>query len=101
MARLEDLTQGAAVGGIRQDGPVSVVNVQWYGSDVLELMQTEDKSRGGEAKFPGTHAHTRLGQKLRTRRATIVRSGIPLLSWEEVEEEIDRRRGDQDASAVS
>ncbi|MBV9281765.1 MAG: hypothetical protein JOZ41_16935, partial [Chloroflexi bacterium] len=37
MARLEELTQGAAVRGVRPDGPVTVVQTQWYGSDVVEL----------------------------------------------------------------
>jgi SNF2 family DNA or RNA helicase len=37
MARLEDLTRGAAVRGVLADGLATVVDVQWYGSDALEL----------------------------------------------------------------
>jgi len=37
MARLEDLTASAAVRGILPDRLVSVVSVQWFGSEALEL----------------------------------------------------------------
>ena len=37
MARLEDLTRGAQVKGILPDGLVTVVDVQWHGSAVIEL----------------------------------------------------------------
>jgi len=37
MARLEDLTKGAAIRGILPDALVTVVNVQWFGSEALEL----------------------------------------------------------------
>jgi len=37
MAQLEELTQGAAVRGVAPDALVTVVNVQWYGSQVVEL----------------------------------------------------------------
>ncbi|MBI5524649.1 MAG: DUF3883 domain-containing protein [Desulfarculus sp.] len=37
MARLEDLQPNAAVRGILPDSLVTVVNVQWYGSEALEL----------------------------------------------------------------
>jgi len=37
MARLEDLTPNAAVRGILPDVLVTVVNVQWFGSEALEL----------------------------------------------------------------
>ncbi|MSR08759.1 MAG: DUF3883 domain-containing protein [Gammaproteobacteria bacterium] len=37
MARLEDLTVGTTVRGIRPDAAVAVVSVQWFGSDALEL----------------------------------------------------------------
>jgi superfamily II DNA or RNA helicase len=37
MARLEDLQSNAAVRGILPDSLVSVVSVQWFGSDALEL----------------------------------------------------------------
>jgi hypothetical protein len=37
MSKLEDLTPNAAVRGILPDGLVTVVNVQWFGSEALEL----------------------------------------------------------------
>jgi len=37
MIRLEDLQPNAYVRGILPDGLVSVVSVQWFGSDALEL----------------------------------------------------------------
>src|SRR5579859_7867190 len=37
MARLEDLTRGALVRGILPDGPVTVVDVKWHGTAVVEL----------------------------------------------------------------
>src|SRR4030095_9161712 len=36
-ARLEDLTRGASVKGILPDCLVTVVSVQWFGSEALEL----------------------------------------------------------------
>lgn len=44
MARLEELTRGAQVSGILPDGLVTVVDVKWYGSGVVELTY---KSRAG------------------------------------------------------
>jgi hypothetical protein len=37
MSKLEDLQPNAAVRGILPDGLVAVVNVQWFGSEALEL----------------------------------------------------------------
>src|SRR5215510_4213159 len=37
MACLEDLTRGAAIKGILPDSLVTVVSVQWFGSEALEL----------------------------------------------------------------
>lgn len=37
MARLEDLTRGSQVTGILPDGPVTVVDVKWHGTAVVEL----------------------------------------------------------------
>ena len=37
MAKLEDLTKGATVKGILTNSLVTVVDIKWYGSDVLEL----------------------------------------------------------------
>ncbi|MEB3161101.1 MAG: RNA helicase, partial [Synechocystis sp.] len=37
MARLEDLTRGASLKGILPNQIVTVIDVQWHGSDVVEL----------------------------------------------------------------
>ena len=37
MARLEDLKQGANVNGILPNQQVTVVNVNWFGTSVIEL----------------------------------------------------------------
>jgi hypothetical protein len=37
MPRLEELTRGALVKGIRPDGPVTVLDVRWYGAGAVEL----------------------------------------------------------------
>ncbi|MBE0481519.1 MAG: DEAD/DEAH box helicase, partial [Dehalococcoidia bacterium] len=37
MARLEELSPGAVVDGVRSDGPVTVVSVQWFGQSAVEL----------------------------------------------------------------
>jgi hypothetical protein len=50
MAALEELTKGAAVTGIVPDGPVTVVDVEWFGSTCIELTYKD--------------AHGRLGNEL-------------------------------------
>jgi superfamily II DNA or RNA helicase len=47
MARLEDLTRGAAVKGILPDGLVTVVDVKWHGSGVVELTYKDASGRLG------------------------------------------------------
>ncbi|MBE3599137.1 MAG: DEAD/DEAH box helicase family protein, partial [Limnochordaceae bacterium] len=47
MIRLEDLQPHAAVRGVLPDGPVTVVNVQWYGSEALELTYKDSAGRVG------------------------------------------------------
>lgn len=37
MAKLEDITAGSSILGINGDEPVSIVAVQWYGSNVIEI----------------------------------------------------------------
>ena len=37
MARLEDLTAGAYVGGVSSDGPVEVIAVKWFGDSTIDL----------------------------------------------------------------
>lgn len=45
MARLEDLTCGATVKGILPDGLVTVVDVKWHGSTVVEVTYKDSLSR--------------------------------------------------------
>ncbi len=45
MAGLEDLQPSASIRGIAPDGLVTVVNVQWYGSDALELTYKDAAGR--------------------------------------------------------
>jgi superfamily II DNA or RNA helicase len=47
MARLEDLTRGAAVKGILPDSLVTVVDVKWHGSSVVELTYKDVSGRLG------------------------------------------------------
>jgi SNF2 family DNA or RNA helicase len=47
MARLEDLTRGAAVKGILPEGLVTVVDVKWHGSTVVELTYKDASGRLG------------------------------------------------------
>jgi hypothetical protein len=47
MARLEELTPGASLRGILPDGLVTVVAVQWYGRDALELTYKDAAGRPG------------------------------------------------------
>ena len=45
MARLDDLLPNTSVRGILPDGLVTVVNVQWYGSEALELTYKDAKGK--------------------------------------------------------
>jgi superfamily II DNA or RNA helicase len=47
LARLEDLTRGAAVAGIMPTGVVTVVDVAWHGSNVVELTYKDQNGRLG------------------------------------------------------
>jgi hypothetical protein len=52
MIKLEDLKPNAAVRGIVPDSLVTVVNIQWYGSDALELTyKTPDGRLGKEVVY--------------------------------------------------
>ncbi|MBZ0154913.1 MAG: DUF3883 domain-containing protein [Alphaproteobacteria bacterium] len=48
MARLEELTRGASVKGILPDSFVTVVDVKWHGSAVVELTYKDASSRLGQ-----------------------------------------------------
>jgi hypothetical protein len=45
MARLEELTVGAAVRGLSPHGTATVVAVNWYGSDMLEVTYKDGTGR--------------------------------------------------------
>jgi SNF2 family DNA or RNA helicase len=47
MIRLDDLTPGASLRGILPDSLVTIVAVQWYGSDALELTYKDAGGRPG------------------------------------------------------
>src|SRR5688572_334264 len=47
MLKLEQLTPNASIRGIVPDALVSVVSVQWFGSDALELTYKEPNGRVG------------------------------------------------------
>ena len=47
MARLEELTRGASVKGVLPDGLVTVVDVQWHGSEVVELIYRDAAGKLG------------------------------------------------------
>jgi SNF2 family DNA or RNA helicase len=46
-ARLEDLTRGAQVRGVRNDGPVEVVDVKWFGTSAIELTFKDVQGKPG------------------------------------------------------
>jgi hypothetical protein len=50
----------------------------------------EDDGRNDAMSY---EARTELGRRLMEIRARIVASGQPLLSWDELESDLDRRRG--------
>ena len=51
-ARLEDLTRGALVKGVRPDGPVEVLDAKWHGTNTLELTyKAQDGKPGSELLF--------------------------------------------------
>ncbi len=47
MARLEDLTRGASVKGVLPDGLVTVIDIKWHGSSVVELTYRDTAGRLG------------------------------------------------------
>ena len=67
-----------------------------YEDGVLKLKQRVDLPENAEVHVTietDPQAKTPLGRRLRELRAEIVRSGTPLLGWEEVEQEVVSRRG--------
>jgi hypothetical protein len=47
MARLEDLTRGSQVRGIRADGAIEIVDVKWFGTSAIELTFKDAQGRPG------------------------------------------------------
>ena len=47
MARLEDLKRGATIKGVLPDQNVTVVDVKWHGSEVIELTYKDASGRPG------------------------------------------------------
>ena len=45
MAKLEEFTRGAQVKGVRNDGPVEVLDVKWFGSNAIELTFKDAQGR--------------------------------------------------------
>lgn len=67
MARLEDLTRDAIVRGVLVDGPVTVVDVRWIGSDTIELTY----------KSPAGHVANQMLYREEEHRLQIEESGRP------------------------
>ena len=67
MSKLEELQPNAAVRGILPDALVTVVSVQWYGSEVLELT----------FKDPGGHVANQLLYRHDETRIQVVEKGRP------------------------
>ena len=67
MANLEDLKQGAHVKGIDPSGPVVVINVKWYGSDIVELTYRDQKGQ----------PHTELLYRDREADLEVIDAGVP------------------------
>lgn len=45
MSKLEDITAGSTVRGILGNEPVSIVAVQWYGTNVIEITYKDSKGK--------------------------------------------------------
>lgn len=64
MAKLEDLTRGAAVKGILPDCLVTVIDVKWYGSAAIELTY---KDPSGKPNVVLLYGRRRRGHQLAAR----------------------------------
>lgn len=67
MAKLEDLKQGAQVKGLDPAGAVVVINVKWFGSEVIELTYRDQKGQ----------PHTELLYRDREADLDVLEAGIP------------------------
>ena len=83
MARLEDLQQGANVNGILPNQQVTVVNVTWFGTSVIELTYKDASGTLGSQLIyrdeEGIYKHAsplwNSGMLIERWRAPIPRSG--------------------------
>lgn len=69
------------------------------GSDIALTGLEDSPAKSAESTWREAISHkarTPLGQKLWGIRARIVASGVPLLSWEEIQNEIAARRGNKE-----
>lgn len=62
MARLEELSPGAIVEGVRTDGPVTVVSAQWFGQSAVELTYKVEStgSVGNQLLYRTDEEHLRI-----------------------------------------
>ena len=65
MARLEDLTRGAQVKGVRNDGPVEVVDAKWFGTSAIELTYKDAQGKPGNELLYRTDEPTARGRRPR------------------------------------
>jgi len=67
MAKLEDLKQGAQVKGIRPAGPVTILAVQWHGTDIVEVTYRD----------PAGNANSELLFRDREADLEVIAAGLP------------------------
>jgi hypothetical protein len=63
MSRLEDLQPNAAVRGILPDALVTVVRVQWFGSEALELTYKNTVGKVAN-ELPYRHDEPRIAEEI-------------------------------------
>ena len=93
-----DVSTTFAPGGTSPPGEsasdlTDLVEVEPFGNEKPLTFVEESGTDASWREAPGSPSRTPLGQRLREIRAQIVASGTPLLTWEEVQREIDDRRG--------
>ena len=66
MSKLEELTVGAAVSGLRPNEKVTVVAAKWHGSDTLDLtFKDESGNVGNEVLFRDAEARLDVSEQTR------------------------------------
>lgn len=78
--------------------PVEMFNIATSPTAIAfnEEIRSAEKNVGDWASKVTLKARTPLGKKLFALRAKIVASGEPLLSWDEIDAEVRKRRGEID-----